>query len=88
MVTALDAQAAARRPSLTVIDTRRTTPGGCAQQAQSVETNDDRGALVTGDSQRRGQVAGTSATHPAIAVNDRIPATTAPAHNASTAATG
>ncbi len=29
-----------------------------------------------------------SVTHPAIAVNDRIPATTAPAHNASTTDTG
>lgn len=31
---------------------------------------------------------GTSAIQPAIAVNERIPATTAPAHNASTAASG
>jgi hypothetical protein len=29
-----------------------------------------------------------SLTRPAIAVNDRLPATTAPAHNASTTATG
>ncbi len=32
--------------------------------------------------------AGVSVTHPAIAVNERIPATTAPAHKASTTATG
>jgi hypothetical protein len=33
-------------------------------------------------------LAGTSAAHPAIAVNDRDPATTAAAASASTAATG
>jgi hypothetical protein len=32
--------------------------------------------------------AGTSATHPAIAVNERIPASTAAAHKVSTTATG
>lgn len=50
----VDAQAAACRPSLTLIDIRRAAPGGCAQQAQSVEANDDSGALVSGDTQRQG----------------------------------
>ncbi len=37
---------------------------------------------------RASRSVGTSVTHPAIAVNERIPANTAAAHNVNTTATG